>query len=346
MAGPRGESLARTYDLLMFDLDGVVYVDGHAVEHAAESIADAREGGAHIAFITNNASRPPEQVASNLRELGVHADPEDVVTSSQAAARVLLETYGEGSRIAVLGADGLVAALREAGLEPVRIGDPEAVAVVSGYAPDLRWRVIMRAATLIRNGLPWVATNTDLTLKTGDGLAPGHGLLVRLISDFAQVTPQVAGKPLRPLLDETRRRVEGERPLMVGDRLDTDIAGAHQAETDSLLVMTGVSSLSDLLTAGPDERPTWIGQDLRALTRPGCRPARTEDGWRAGAWTARVDDGRMTVTGADGDAGTDPGGADAWWTAVAAAGWDHLDRSGTPADPGGLTGPEGAASPG
>jgi glycerol-1-phosphatase len=353
VAGPQGESLARAYDLLMFDLDGVVYVDGHAVEHAAESIANARQGGAHIAFITNNASRPPEQVASHLRDLGVTASPADVVTSSQAAARVLLETYGEGAPIAVLGADGLVAALREAGLEPVRVGAPEAVAVVSGYAPDLRWGVIMRGATLIRNGLPWVATNTDLTLKTGEGLAPGHGLLVRLISEFADVTPQVAGKPLRPLLDETRRRVEGERPLMVGDRLDTDIAGAHQAGTDSLLVMTGVSSLSDILSAVVDERPTWIGQDLTALSRPGCRSERTGGGWHAGPWTARVDDGRMTVTagseqgseaGSDADAGS--GEADAWWTAVAAAGWDHLDRTGTPADPAGLTGPDRAASPG
>lgn len=268
------------------------------------------------------------------------------MTSSQAAARVLLETYGKGAPIAVLGADGLVAAMREAGLEPVPVGDPQAVAVASGYAPDLPWRVIMRGATLIRNGLPWVATNTDLTLKTDDGLAPGHGLLVRLISDFAEVTPQVAGKPLRPLLDETRRRVEGERPLMVGDRLDTDIAGAHQAETDSLLVMTGVSSLSDLLSAAEDERPTWIGQDLTALSRPGCLPEQADDGWRAGPWTARVDDGRMTVTSAGSEAGVDAGDADAWWTAVAAAGWAHLDGTGSPADAAGLTGPDPGASPG
>jgi glycerol 3-phosphatase-2 len=335
VAGPRGESLATSYDLLMFDLDGVVYVDGRAVEHAAESIAQAREGGAHIAFITNNASRTPEQVAAQLGELGVTATPADVVTSSQAAARLLVSAHGEGSPIAVLGADGLLAALRDAGLEPVRVGDPRAVAIVSGYAPDIRWRVIMQAATLIRNGLPWVATNADLTLPTDDGLAPGHGLLVRLISDFAEVAPQVAGKPQRPLLDETRLRVEGEHPLMVGDRLDTDIAGAHEAGVESLLVMTGVSSLPELVAAGPGERPTWIGQDLTVLARPG-RAAQEEDGrWRAGPWTAEVDDGRLVVSGS----GAEPGDADAWWTTVAAAGWDHLDRTGSPLDPGDLTGP-------
>ncbi len=345
MAGPRGESLATSYDLLMFDLDGVVYVDGHAVDRAAESIASAREGGAHIAFITNNASRTPEQVASHLRELGVAADPGDVVTSSQAAARLLVEAHGAGSAIAVLGTDGLVGALQEAGLEPVEVGDPRAVAVVSGYAPEIRWRVIMQAATLIRNGLPWVVTNTDLTLPTDNGLAPGHGLLVRLISDFAGVTPQVAGKPERPLLDETRLRVQGERPLMVGDRLDTDIAGGHRAGIDSLLVMTGVSSLADLVAATPDERPTWIGHDLRALRRPGCTATpddRDEGAWRAGPWTARVADGRLVVDGT----GAEEPDADAWWAGVAAAGWDHLDRTGTPADIAGLTVPEASSSPG
>jgi glycerol-1-phosphatase len=345
VSGARGESLATSYDLVMFDLDGVVYVDGHAVDHAAESIARARAVGTHIAFITNNASRTPEQVASHLRELGIAADTGDVVTSAQAAARLLVEAHGPGAAIAVLGTDGLFGALREAALEPVDVGDPRAVAVVSGYAPEIRWRVIMQAATLIRNGLPWVVTNTDLTLPTDNGLAPGHGLLVRLISDFAGVTPQVAGKPERPLLDETRLRVDGERPLMVGDRLDTDIAGGHQAGIDSLLVMTGVSSLADLVAAAPGERPTWVGQDLRALLRPGGEATRVDQqvgAWRAGPWTMRVADGRLEVEGS----GSKESDADLWWAGVAAAGWDHLDRTGTPADADGLTVPEGSSGSG
>jgi len=332
MAGPPDETLASAYDLLMFDLDGVVYVDGRAVAHAAESIAAARRGSTHVAFITNNASRTPEQVSSHLTELGVSADPGDVVTSTQAAARLLRDAHGEGAAIACLGADGLVEALHEAGLVPVDVGDDRAVAIVSGYAPELRWRVIMRAATLIRNGLPWTATNTDLTLPTGDGLAPGHGLLVRLISDFAEVEPVVAGKPQRPLLDETRRRVQGEHPLMVGDRLDTDISGAHNAEVDSLLVMTGVTSLSDLVAAPPEQRPTWIGHDLTALGRSGVRATQADDGWDAEGCSATVDDGRVAVAGS--------GSPDAWWTAVARAGWTYLDETGSPPDVSGLTTPE------
>lgn len=328
----QGGSLATAYDLLMFDLDGVVYVDGHAVDHAAASIAAARHAGARIAFITNNASRTPGQVADHLVELGIEATTSDVVTSSQAAARLLRDQLGDGARVSVLGAEGLEVALREAGLEPVRVGDDRAVAIVSGYAPEVRWKVIMRAATLIRNGLPWTATNTDLTLPTGDGPAPGHGLLVRMISEFAEVEPQVAGKPARPLLDETRRRVGGDRPLMVGDRLDTDIEGARRAEVDSLLVMTGVTSLPDLVGAGPEVRPTYIAHDLRALDRPSVRPDRAPGGWASDGWTARVEGSRVAVTGS--------GGPDGWWSVVAAAAWSHLDETGEAADLDGLSPPE------
>jgi HAD superfamily hydrolase (TIGR01450 family) len=326
----------------MFDLDGVVYVDGHEVVHAAESIAAARDLGAHVAFVTNNASRTPAQVATHLRELGVSAQDSDVVTSSQAAARLLYRAHGDGAPIAVLGAEGLVEALREAGLQPVLVGDPSAVAVVSGYAPEVRWRVIMQAATLIRNGLPWVATNTDLTLPTDTGLAPGHGLLVRMISDFANVAPEVAGKPQRPLLDETLLRVGGRVPLMVGDRLDTDIAGAHAAGIDSLLVLTGVTDLDQLLAADPQERPTWIAQDLTALARAGQGASEVGGGWQAGPWTASTESGKLTVRGS----GSSAAEVDAWWTAVAAAAWAHRDRSGSTADGSALTPPGAGAGAG
>jgi HAD superfamily hydrolase (TIGR01450 family) len=308
----------------MFDLDGVVYLDGHAVDHAPESIAQSRETGARIAFITNNASRTPEEVARHLRELGVGADAEDVVTSSQAAARLLVDHHGQGARIAVLGAEGLLEALREAGLVPVPVGDAGAVAIVTGYAPEVRWKTIMQGALEIRNGLPWVATNTDPTLPTGDGPAPGHGALVKMISGFAGVSPEVAGKPERPLVDETLRRVGGDRPLMVGDSLHTDIAGAHRAGTDSLLVLTGVTGLADLVSARPEQRPTWMGQDLRALGRPGCAAQQHHDRWQADGWSAVVDGGRLLVEGS--------GGPDGWWAAVGAAAWAHLDASGDHVD--------------
>ena len=220
------EALTGCHDLAMLDLDGVVYVDGEAVPQAAEAIATAREQRMRVAFITNNASRTPSTVAAHLHQLGVHADDADVVTSAQAAARVLVERLGEGARVVLLGAEGLLEAVRAVGLAPVGVED-DAEAVVTGYGPDVLWREVMRAAVRIREGLWWVASNTDRSIPTAYGVAPGHGVLVETLQRFTGVDPVVAGKPARPLLDETVRRVGGERPLMVGDRLDTDIEGAR-----------------------------------------------------------------------------------------------------------------------
>jgi glycerol-1-phosphatase len=332
VADAREQVLAESYDLLMFDLDGVVYVDGRAVAAAPEGIAASRAAGAQVAFITNNASRTSAQVAAHLRDLGIEAADEDVVTSSQAAARVLRDRYGAGAAIAVLGTDGLLTALREAGLEPVDVDVERAVAIVPGYAPEVRWKVIMQAAVRIRNGLPWVATNTDPTLPTGAGPAPGHGTLVRMISEFADVVPVVAGKPEKPLFDETLRRVGGAHPLMIGDSLHTDIAGAHNAGIDSLLVLTGVTDLAGLARARSDQRPTWIGHDLSSLGRPGARAERQDGQWSAGGWTARIDDGRLVVEGS--------GAGDAWWSCVGPALWGHFDAVGEPADTSGVVAPE------
>ena len=185
------------HDLVMFDLDGVVYVGTDVIEGVAERVDQIRASGRHIAFVTNNASRTPEQVSEKLVGMGVRAEPADVVTSAQAAARVLADAHGTGARILMLGGDGLRKALVEAGLEPVE--DPDGVvAVASGYGPDVRWRDIMRVASLVRDGLPYVASNADLTIPTPYGLAPGHGVLVQTITGFAGVEATVAGKPEKP----------------------------------------------------------------------------------------------------------------------------------------------------
>jgi len=301
--GAEDQPLVEAYDVAMFDLDGVVYVGDHAVSGAPGHLARAREAGTTLAFITNNASRPPAVVAEKLSRLGVPATAQDVVTSAQAAARLLVERHGSGAT----------------------------VAVVSGYGPDVPWRDIMRAAVLVREGLPWVASHTDHTLPTPDGVAPGHGVLVEMVSRFAGVEPVVAGKPQRPLLDETVRRVGGERPLMVGDRLDTDIEGGRSAGIDTLLVLTGVTGLEELADASPHERPTYLAPDLGGLFTPHGSPANGDGGWSLGGWVAAVDAGALTVSGS--------GGAADWWRVVAAAAWDHRDRQGAPPDTTGLVPP-------
>ncbi|GCD88907.1 HAD-IIA family hydrolase [Nocardioides sp. LS1] len=322
MLGRSEEPLATAYDLAMLDLDGVVYVGGDAVPGAPEHLADAREAGMRLAFITNNASRPPGRVAEHLRELGIEAEEKDVVTSAQAAARVLADRLGSGARVVLLGASGLETALAEEGLVPVPVGDEDAKAVVTGYGPDVLWRDIMRAAVRVREGLWWVASNTDMTIPTAYGVAPGHGVLVETIRAFSGVDPVVAGKPERPLLDETIRRVGGDRPLMVGDRLDTDIEGATKVGIDSLLVLTGVTGLAELVAARPEERPTYVAADLAGLHEVHPAPETGEGKASLGGWTADVRSGRLTVEG--------DGSADDWWRVVASAAWQHLDAAGEP----------------
>ena len=330
MLGSSAQALCRAHDLAMLDLDGVVYVGGDAVPGAPGHLADARAAGMRLAFITNNASRSPDQVAAHLRELGVEASPDDVVTSSQATARLLADRFGEAARIVALGADGLRDALAAAGLVPVG-ADDEAVAIATGYGPDVRWAEIMRAAVRIRDGLPWVASNTDLTFPAAFGLAPGHGVQVEMLRRFAGVDPEVAGKPARPLLDETVRRVGGERPLMVGDRLDTDILGARNAGLDSLLVLTGVTGPAELVAAPPEQRPTYLAPDLGGLLVAHEAPAGDGEGFALGGWRASVADGSLVVSG-----GGDP--AD-WWRVVAAAAWTHLDEAGEPVHLSGVEAP-------
>ena len=316
-------AVLEAHDLVMFDLDGVVYVSGHVIDGVAERIDRVRSAGAHVAFVTNNASRTPEQVARKLRDLGVSAVDTDVVTSAQAAARLLADQHGSGAKILLLGGEGLRVALTEAGLEPVE--DPDgAVAVASGYGPDVRWRDIMRVATLVRDGLPYVASNTDMTIPTSYGLAPGHGVLVQTITGFAGVEATVAGKPEKPLMEETVLRVGGDRPIMVGDRLDTDIEGAHALGVPSLLVLTGVTWLEQLVAATPELRPSYISPTLEGLFEPHPVPTEEDGAALLNGWTASVENGRLVVDGEGSDAD--------WWRVAAVAAWHHLDDGGTPAD--------------
>ncbi|WP_344302953.1 HAD-IIA family hydrolase [Nocardioides bigeumensis] len=332
--GASGGPLATVHDVAMLDLDGVVYVGDGPVPHAPEAIEKARADGLRIAFVTNNASRTPEKVAAKIEKTGVPADAAEVVTSAQAASRVLLERYGPGSPVVVLGAAGLHQALDAVGLRSVGVDDPDAVALVTGYGPDVVWRDVMRAATRVRAGLPWVASNTDETIPTAYGIAPGHGVMVTMLRDFTGVDPTVAGKPERPLLDETIARTSAERPLMVGDRLDTDIEGAVRLHIPALLVMTGVTGLAELASAPPGLRPTYVSADLRGLLVQHEAPDAEDGRWRAGSWTAHVEDGRLEVAG-DGS-----GSLDDWWRVVAAASWNHLDETGAAVDTSGLRVPD------
>jgi glycerol-1-phosphatase len=318
------EALWSAYDVAMLDLDGVIYIGPEAVPGVPEQLARAAEAGMHLAYVTNNASRTPDTVAEHLRRLGIPVDDGDVVTSAQAAARLLANQLGEGAPVFVIGGEGLEVALAEQGLKPVQDRDADPRAVVSGYSGQLRWSTVVTGALLVRDGLPWVASNTDMTVPTPHGPGPGNGVLVDVVARFADREPVVAGKPEPPLFEETLRRVGGTRPLVVGDRLDTDIEGANRTGYDSLLVMTGVTGLAELVSAPAEQRPTYVAPDLGGLARQHDEPAQSNGMVTCGGWQAAVVDGALRVEGT--------GAPDAWWQVAATAGWAHLDTTGTAAD--------------
>jgi HAD superfamily hydrolase (TIGR01450 family) len=220
-------------------------------------------------FVTNNASRSPQAVVDHLVDIGVPAAVDDVVTSPQAAVSLLLGFVPAGARVLVIGGDGIAEALTSGGYVPVRRLADDPAAVMQGFSPDLSWRDLAEATFAVRSGLPWISTNPDLTFPATGGIAPGNGALVQLVAQAVGRQPDaVAGKPEPPLLREAVARTSAARPLMVGDRLDTDIAAGIRVGIPSLLVFTGVTTLEELLAAVPAERPDFLGADLRVLLAP------------------------------------------------------------------------------
>ncbi len=313
------------YDAVLLDLDGVVYLGPSAVPGAPEAVARLHQQGVKTGFVTNNAARPPATVAAHLRELGISADNADVVTAAQAAAHLLVERFGEGARVLVVGGAGILAALAERNLTPVHSADEDPVAVIQGWAVDLTWEQLNEAAIAIQRGAHWVATNVDPTRPTDRGLVPGNGAAVAAVRMAVSSQPEVAGKPFRPLLDETTTRLGAARPIFIGDRLDTDIAGARIAGMDSMLVLTGSHRGRDLLAAEPAERPTHLGRDLDALFLPPLRAVEEAGAVRCGAVRASETDGQIDLDGALA-AGTQ---LDALW-AAAQVSWQALDAGRTP----------------
>ncbi|GAA2021599.1 HAD hydrolase-like protein [Agromyces tropicus] len=306
--GPRrGAAPLDGVDAVFADLDGVVYAGPHAIPHAVESLNRVAET-MPVAYLTNNASRSDEQVAAHLRSLGLRPSARDVVTSPQAAIRLLAASVDPGSLVLVVGGDGIVTELERHGYRVTRSADDAPDAVMQGFHPDVGWRQLAEAAFALNahggpgepGGIPWIATNMDWTIPVERGIAPGNGTLVSAVHTAAGRFPEVAGKPEAPIFDEACERFGAERPLMVGDRLDTDIRGANRAGMASLLVLTGIDRAKQALAADAASRPDFIVADLRQLHDPYPEVERRRGGVRVGRAEVRVD-GRRVVIERDGD---------------------------------------------
>jgi HAD superfamily hydrolase (TIGR01450 family) len=276
-------------DVLLLDLDGVVYRGSAAVPHAPDALAAVRSLGVRIGYITNNASRTAASVAEHLTGLGLPADPHDVVTSPQAAVRLLADRLPAGARILVIGGEGLRSVVEEAGFVLAADADDAPDAVVQGFTPDLGWKDLAEASFALADPERlWVATNTDWTIPVDRGIAPGNGTLVSAVHAAVGRLPVVAGKPETPLYEAAVERFAAERPFFVGDRLDTDIQGANAAKMPSALVLTGIDGPKELLAAQPHARPQFVLADLRGLLEPYPEVRRRGDRVQVGTAIARV----------------------------------------------------------
>lgn len=314
-------TLISGFDAVLADLDGVVYAGPAAIPGAVEALNKLADVNVKLAYVTNNASRTPATIAAHLRELGAPADDDQVVSSAQAGAALLARKLPAGSKVLVAGSTALAQEVRALGMTVVE-GAPDAPdAVIQGFDPGLGWADLAEATYAIRAGALWIATNTDMTIPQERGIAPGNGTLVAAVRTAVGHDPLVAGKPEAPLFHTAASRLGVNTPLVVGDRLDTDILGGNNAGMATALVLTGVDSAETALRACTAQRPTFILDTMAQLFTP--YPEVTFDGGTAtcGAAAARAGTDVSAADGAGDPAvhiAGSPDDSDAWRAACAA----------------------------
>lgn len=324
---------SQVYDVALYDLDGVVYLGDQAVEYAAEAVTTAARSGLAPLYVTNNSSREPEEIAAQIRGFGVNCRPEQIVTSAQSVAILMREELEPGSRVLVVGGQGLRTAVEQAGFAVVDTADDAPAAVVQGFAADLGWRDLAEAAYAIGRGARHVATNLDGSIPQERGIAPGNGALVGAVVQATGVQPLASGKPLPAIYHQAAERIGAASPIAIGDRLDTDLEGARAAGMPGLLVLTGVATARDVVLAPAHQRPSLLARDLRGLFEAHPGPQADDDGWwRCGTASARVVDGVLELSGGQlldgtGEVSTTLDG----WRALCVAAWHAADR-GEPVD--------------
>lgn len=301
-------ALQVAFDVALLDLDGVIYRGDHAVPHAADALGQAREAGMQMMFVTNNASRTPDAVARHLTDLGAPTGPEEVTTAAQAAARLIAADADEDTTVLPIGGEGLLRALLDEGLTVVESADDQPTVVVQGFDKRLSWSDLAEATYALNGGAAYVASNMDATLPTDRGMAIGNGSLVTGVVHATGVQPRSAGKPEPGIFHQAATRAGARHPVVVGDRLNTDLAGARAAGYPGLHVFTGVDGPDEVLRARREERPTFLGADLRALGEPHPTPDQGEDGrWTCRDAVAEVRGDTVVLHRPDGDVVADGG---------------------------------------
>jgi len=287
------------YDVLLADLDGVVYEGTAAIKDAPEAIRALKQQGLPIGYVTNNSSRKPETIAEQLAGFGVVCEPDDIIGSGKTGVDILKTMVPAGSKVLVVGGEGLRSRVLEGGFELVVDSSEKPDAVIQGFAPDVSWRDLAEAAFSIQNGAKWVATNQDWTLPQEKGLAPGNGTLVSAVHTAVGQLPIVAGKPEPAIFLTAVEHFGAKKALFIGDRIDTDITGANRAGLDSVLVLTGVSTRKEVLGIKPEGRPTYIIGSMAELLKPYKAPKKTKRGFSCDGAEVELLDSKVIVTVGD-----------------------------------------------
>lgn len=290
--------LFESFDGLLFDLDGVVYQGGKAIAGAVETI-NALSGKTKIGYVTNNASRRPEVIADQLNGYGLSVKPDQVVGSARAAAQLLAEKIPPGSKVLVIGGDGLRYEVERLGFQLVASADDSPFAVIQGFSPELGWKDLAQACFAIQRGAVWVASNQDWTIPVEGGIAPGNGTLVSAVHSAVGILPEFAGKPAPKIFQTALEQLGISNPLFVGDRLDTDSKGARGFGMKSAIVLTGISKRKDLLAAKEEERPDYILKDLSELSSPYPVSKKTKYGVRVDDVEVELLSNKVRVTAGD-----------------------------------------------
>lgn len=258
------KNLLTGYDALLADLDGVIYTENEPIPHATNTINKLK---IPIAYLTNNASRSPQQIATHLKNIGIN-QPKNIITSVQAAIKILQQHVKPNTKILTIGSEYLKQQITQANFTPINQHNEKPQAIIQGFDPNINWKDLAQIAYATQNNnIPWVATNSDLTIPQKNGLAPGNGSLIATITNTTHKTPLIAGKPKPTLFHIANQQLQTNNPLMVGDRLDTDILGANNANIHTALVLTGVNTAWDALTAPNKQQPTYLIENLQQLTQ-------------------------------------------------------------------------------
>lgn len=251
---------------LVIDMDGVIWKSDAPIGDLATIFQRIRARGLKFVFATNNSTRTSEQYVARLKEVGIEAEPWQVVTSSQSAANAIAQKFPRGTKVFMIGEDGLRLPLEEKGFEVISVENAtQAQVVVMGYDRSINFQKACEATLLIRNGIPFYATNTDKTFPTPRGQIPGAGAWISVITTATNVEPIVAGKPFPFLMELSLERLgtKKEETLVIGDRLETDIAAGQAVECPTALVLSGVSTKEQADAWHP--KIDFVAKDLATL---------------------------------------------------------------------------------